>query len=387
MVNVLSCSEGGICNPRSPENDRWTRCAHSSLRSLAYIQMCSWRNVEQKSRPVVSNYQPFSRQDWAEIYIKVTFQQKRVDCWPRRGFTKKKSRNMAVKVDDLSPASRDFYELTRLKLVASLVISSIGLMLLGFCAQDGGEAEYYKTKYDAAKKANASTNVLTALMDTSGGFGFAAFVFLIAAILTLVLAVRVSPICYFGTKQEQMMLRQPQELDAMLDGAEQGHGPSATTDGARPSFLSRLNPPAWLSRRSNADQLVAKYGSGAGSGATTGAGTGVGGEVAAPSSRNEYAGSTPPGSGNGRTRDPLADPHPAWPRAEDMDESRASATVGGNSPTRSHGGANFSRPRTDGAGTVTASAPPFEAATPATARKAAIPASRRAYREDDDEVR
>ena len=264
--------------------------------------------------------------------------------------------------------------MTRLKVVASLIIASIGLMLLGFCAQDGGEAEYFKTKYDMAKKDNASTNVQTALLNASGGYGFAAFAFLIAAILTLALAVRVSPVCYFGTKQEQLMLRHPQELDAILDEAEQGHAQTAATTSGRPSFLAGINPPSWFSHRSNADQLVAKYGSGAGSGARTGTGTATGGE-AAPSDRNEYAGSTPPGTA--RTRDPLTDPHPAWPQAEDMDESRTSATVGGNSPMRGQG-PNFSKPRTDGTST--------DFATPATARKAAMPASRRHYREDDEEV-
>jgi hypothetical protein len=288
---------------------------------------------------------------------------------------------MAGKVDDLSPASRDFYEMTRFKVAASLIIGSVGLMLLGFCAQDGGLAEYYKTKNDMAKKENASSNVQSALTNTSGGFGFAAFVFLIGAILTLALAVRVSPICCFGTKQEQLMLRQPQELDAMLTGAEQGNVQTTTTAGTTTArrLMAGINPPSWLSRRSNADQLVSKYGSGAGSGASTGAGTGVGGE-AAPLGRNEYAGSTPPGAV--RTRDPLADPHPAWPQAEDMDESRASATAGGNSPSRGQG-PNFSKPRTDGA---SAAPTPMAVATPATARKAAMPASRRSYREDDDEV-
>ena len=121
--------------------------------------------------------------------------------------------------------------MTRFKVAASLIIGSVGLMLLGFCAQDGGLAEYYKTKNDMAKKENASSNVQSALTNTSGGFGFAAFVFLIGAILTLALAVRVSPICCFGTKQEQLMLRQPQELDAMLTGAEQGNMQPTTTTG------------------------------------------------------------------------------------------------------------------------------------------------------------
>lgn len=266
--------------------------------------------------------------------------------------------------------------MTRLKVVASLIIASIGLMLLGFCAQDGGEAEYFKTKYDVAKKDNASTNVQTALLNTSGGFGFAAFAFLIASILALALAVRISPVCYFGTKQEQLMLRYPQELDAILDEAEQGHAQAAATTATtgRPSFLARMNPPSWLARRSNADQLVAKYGSGAGSGARTGPGTATGGE-AVPPDRNEYAGSTPPGTG--RTRDPLTDLHPAWPQAEDVDDSRTSATAGGNSPMRGQE-ANFSKPRTDDRST--------DVATPASARKAAMPASRRQYREDDEEV-
>lgn len=125
-------------------------------------------------------------------------------------------KNTMVKVDELSLQAREFYENTRLKVVASLVIASIGLMLLGFCAADGGQAEYYKTKVTVAQNNHASTNVLTSLMDLSGGFGFACFVFLIASMLTLLLAIYVSPVCCFGSKDEQVSTNQPTLFKATL---------------------------------------------------------------------------------------------------------------------------------------------------------------------------
>lgn len=109
-----------------------------------------------------------------------------------------------VKVDELSIGAREFYENTRLKVVASLVIASIGLMLLGFSAADGGQAEYFKTKLTVAQNNKASTNVLSSLMNLSGGFGFACFVFLLASMLTLLLAIYVSPVCCFGSKNEKV---------------------------------------------------------------------------------------------------------------------------------------------------------------------------------------
>ena len=112
-----------------------------------------------------------------------------------------------VKVDELSTESREFYDKTRMKVVASLVIASIGLMLLGFSAADGGQAEYFKTKWTVAQNNHASTNVLTSLLDLSGGFGFACFVFLCGSLLTLLFAIYVSPVCCFGSKDEQVNTR------------------------------------------------------------------------------------------------------------------------------------------------------------------------------------
>ena len=117
-----------------------------------------------------------------------------------------------VKVDELSIEARAFYENTRLKVVASLVIASIGLMLLGFSAADGGQAEYFKTKLAVATTNHASTNVLTSLLDLSGGFGFACFVFLLGSMLTLAFAIYVSPVCCFGSKEEQVNNEQTNKL-------------------------------------------------------------------------------------------------------------------------------------------------------------------------------
>ena len=45
--------------------------------------------------------------------------------------------------DDLSVQSRNFFERARVKLVMSLLVAALGLMMLGFCAYSGGQAQKY----------------------------------------------------------------------------------------------------------------------------------------------------------------------------------------------------------------------------------------------------
>lgn len=47
--------------------------------------------------------------------------------------------------DALSTTSRDFFERTKAKLASSLALASISLMLLGFGAYAGGQAQAYNT--------------------------------------------------------------------------------------------------------------------------------------------------------------------------------------------------------------------------------------------------
>ena len=47
--------------------------------------------------------------------------------------------------DSLTVTSRNFFERTKAKLVASLVVGSASLMLLGFCSYSGGTAANFQS--------------------------------------------------------------------------------------------------------------------------------------------------------------------------------------------------------------------------------------------------
>jgi len=47
--------------------------------------------------------------------------------------------------DVLTPTSRNFFERTKAKLVASLVLGASSLMLLGFCSYSGGTAANFQS--------------------------------------------------------------------------------------------------------------------------------------------------------------------------------------------------------------------------------------------------
>ena len=117
-----------------------------------------------------------------------------------------------MSADDLSPASRSFYERSKAKMAASIVLGASCLMLLGFTANSGGQAAAANYNANEAQQLGQNSNTVHQYQALSGGYGFGSFVYIVAFILLGVAAAYVSPV-FCGTSNEVKMLRTPQELE------------------------------------------------------------------------------------------------------------------------------------------------------------------------------
>eukprot|EP01039_Chlorochromonas_danica_P004238 gene4238-4657_t len=108
-----------------------------------------------------------------------------------------------MSADALTTTSRTFYERAKGKVAFSIVIASCGLVMLGFCASVGGQAQ-------AARDSKGDSDANDSL---AAGYGFAAFCFIVASLLFIGAAVYFSPL-FFGTANEKKILRSPQEIEA-----------------------------------------------------------------------------------------------------------------------------------------------------------------------------
>jgi hypothetical protein len=123
-------------------------------------------------------------------------------------------------IDALTPPSRAFYERSKLKMAASIVLGASCMMLLGFTANSGGQAAAANYNANEAQALGQDSNTVHQYQALSGGFGFGAFVYILAFILLGVAAAYVSPVVC-GTSNEVKMLRTPHELEANM-GASAG---------------------------------------------------------------------------------------------------------------------------------------------------------------------
>ena len=95
-----------------------------------------------------------------------------------------------MSADTLTTLSREFYENTKIKVSISLTFAGIGLLLLGFAAVDGGQAQ-------AANLSKDNTNVgwIEDYLDAeASGFGFSCFVKLIGAFIAFIVSIYFSPV-------------------------------------------------------------------------------------------------------------------------------------------------------------------------------------------------
>ena len=133
--------------------------------------------------------------------------------------------------DTLTVTSRNFFERTKAKLWQSVVVASAGLMLLGFCAISGGEAKANNEYLDRKGNDDHTDSAYGAL---ASGYGFASFVFIVAAILLTMAAVYISPlIC--GSNNERKMIRSPQEIDTGYTAYSENPAAASTPMGSAPN--------------------------------------------------------------------------------------------------------------------------------------------------------
>lgn len=71
-----------------------------------------------------------------------------------------------MSADNLTAKSRAFYERTRSKMAASLLLIGMGLMALGWCSAFGGQSDSARHE-----RTNASGDAEKALQSLVGGFG------------------------------------------------------------------------------------------------------------------------------------------------------------------------------------------------------------------------
>ena len=117
-----------------------------------------------------------------------------------------------MSADDLTPASRSFYERSKAKMAASIVLGATCMMLLGFTANSGGQAAAANYNANEAQNLGQSSSTVHQYQALSGGYGFGAFVYIVAFLLLGIAAAYVSPV-FCGTSNEVKMLRTPQELE------------------------------------------------------------------------------------------------------------------------------------------------------------------------------
>ena len=119
-----------------------------------------------------------------------------------------------MKVDDLSEYSRDFYERALFKRAASFMLAAVGMMFLGFCSEAGARAQYY----NIASNAKGSTqDMKTIAYRKASGYGFACFCYIVAALLSIGIAIYVSP--DVSSKNERDMWTDPHNLEEETSGA------------------------------------------------------------------------------------------------------------------------------------------------------------------------
>jgi hypothetical protein len=91
--------------------------------------------------------------------------------------------------DSLSNASRAFYERSKSKMAASVLLGAAALMLLGFCSSAGGVSNFNRLYAD-----ELAGDAADAYEARSAGYGFACFVYLCGFIVILAAAFYVSPV-------------------------------------------------------------------------------------------------------------------------------------------------------------------------------------------------
>lgn len=124
-------------------------------------------------------------------------------------------------VDTLSRASRQFYEYSRFKVCASIVLGAIALTFLGFACEAGGKAQSVKLSvYDSQWNLLITDYGLkVALLGLAGGYGFGSFCHVTAFMIALAAAFIMSPGCC-GSPNESKTVLNPLEIQPPASAVE-----------------------------------------------------------------------------------------------------------------------------------------------------------------------
>jgi len=116
---------------------------------------------------------------------------------------------MSSTADTLTVSSRAFYERSKAKLGASIIIAAGSLMLLGFCSIAGGQAAALQQSIKQTNDA-AAIKILQAQVS---GYGFGAFVYILAFFLLVSASIYISPL-FCGSTYEKTVIATPMEIDS-----------------------------------------------------------------------------------------------------------------------------------------------------------------------------
>lgn len=117
-------------------------------------------------------------------------------------------------MDKLSDTSRAFYERAKMKTAVGLYMAAVSCMFMGFTCQFGGEASHYNFLYKWQEDNTlADDQYHTATADRAGGYGFATFCYIVAAILAASMSIFLCvPLC--GSAIEKRTLNSPEEIES-----------------------------------------------------------------------------------------------------------------------------------------------------------------------------
>jgi hypothetical protein len=135
-----------------------------------------------------------------------------------------------MSADTLTLKSRNFYENTRFKVLASICLGGAGMLLLGYCSVSGGVAKSYHLM--ASNNSENDDKLMTANTRAATGYGFASFFFILASFMFIGMAVYISPFI-MGTPLEKKMVQSPTELSGG-DGEYQAYDEGVNSPSAPP---------------------------------------------------------------------------------------------------------------------------------------------------------
>lgn len=125
-----------------------------------------------------------------------------------------------MQVDQLNRDSRNFYERALLKRVASLMLAAIGMMFMGFVAESGSLAAVNNLSYSSV---DASSEAKSVYARRGSGYGFSCFVYLVASLVGIAMAVYISPDT--ASENEKRILTNP--INVYGGGGASGGDPEA----------------------------------------------------------------------------------------------------------------------------------------------------------------